>query len=99
MFEIGTLIEHFPYVGVFVLLILGGIGLPFPEDATLILSGFLIAHGLMKPLPAFLVIYPALIMTDFSLYWVGKKYGRMKGCKSFHSFLLKTLFIANIADH
>ena len=44
MLEATTLIDHFPYVGIFVLLILGGIGLPFPEDATLILSGFLVAH-------------------------------------------------------
>jgi membrane protein DedA with SNARE-associated domain len=31
----------------------------------------------MKPVPEFLVIYPGLLMTDFFLYWVGKKYGRM----------------------
>jgi len=77
MMEIGTLIEHFPYFGIFVLLILGGIGLPFPEDATLILSGFLIAHEVINPFPAFLVIYPSLLITDFFLYSVGKKYGRM----------------------
>lgn len=45
MFEINTLIEHFPYFGIFVLLIhRGGIGLPFPEDATLLLASFLISH-------------------------------------------------------
>jgi membrane protein DedA with SNARE-associated domain len=77
MFESITLIEHFPYLGLFVLLVLGGIGLPFPEDATLLLSGFLIANEIIKPLPAFLVVYPGLLLTDFSLYLVGKKYGRM----------------------
>jgi len=77
MLEVTTFVDHFPYLGVFLLLILGGIGLPFPEDTTLILSGFLIAHDVMKPLPAFLVIYPSLLMTDFFLYLVGKKYGRM----------------------
>ena len=40
MFEINTLIENFPYIGIFVLLILGGIGFPFPEDATLFLADF-----------------------------------------------------------
>jgi membrane protein DedA with SNARE-associated domain len=77
MFESITLIEHFPYLGLFVLLVLGGIGLPFPEDATLLLSGFLIANEIIKPLPAFLVVYPGLLLTDFFLYLVGKKYGRM----------------------
>lgn len=76
MLEATTLIEHFPYVGIFILLILGEIGLPFPEDATLILSGFLIAQNVTKPLPTVIVVYCGLLLTDFSLYWVGKKYGR-----------------------
>jgi membrane protein DedA with SNARE-associated domain len=77
MFEATTLVEHFPYIGIFILLILGGIGLPFPEDATLILSGFLVAHGAITPLPTFLTVYAGLLVSDFFLYLVGKKYGRM----------------------
>lgn len=69
-------VEHFPYLGVFLLLVLGDVGFPFPEDATLILSGFLIAQKVTKPLPTLLVVYSGLLLTDFSLYWVGKKYGR-----------------------
>jgi len=76
MFEAATLVEHFPYMGIIILLILGEIGLPFPEDATLILSGFLIAQKVTKPLPTVIVVYCGLLLTDFSLYWVGKKYGR-----------------------
>jgi membrane protein DedA with SNARE-associated domain len=69
-------VEHFPYLGIFLLLVLGDVGLPFPEDATLILSGFLIAQKVTKPLPTLLIVYAGLLLTDFSLYWVGKKYGR-----------------------
>ena len=76
MLEATTLVEHSPYIGIFILLILGEIGLPFPEDATLILSGFLIAQKVTKPLPTVIVVYCGLLMTDFSLYWFGKKYGR-----------------------
>lgn len=76
MLEVTTLIKHFPYFGIFILLVLGEIGLPFPEDATLILSGFLIAQKVTKPLPTLMVVYCGLLLTDFSLYWVGKKYGR-----------------------
>lgn len=75
--EIGTLIEHFPYFGIFILLVLGGIGLPFPEEATLLLTGFLISHHTVKIIPTFLVVYGSLLMTDFFLYLIGKKYGRM----------------------
>jgi len=88
MLEIGIWIGHFPYFGLFVLLILGGMGLPFPEDATLLLSGFLIANEIIKPLPAFLVVYSGLLLTDFLLYSVGKKYGRkVVEHKRFHKII------------
>jgi len=68
MFEVIALVDHFPYVGIFALLILGGIGLPFPEDATLILCGFLVAHEVINPFPTFLIIYAGLLMSDFFLF-------------------------------
>jgi membrane protein DedA with SNARE-associated domain len=76
MFELSTLTEHFPYLGIFLLLILGGVGFPFPEDATLLLSGILMANAVIRPLPAFLVVYSGLLITDFFLYSAGRKYGR-----------------------
>jgi membrane protein DedA with SNARE-associated domain len=72
-----NLINSFPYVWIFLTLILGGIGLPFPEGATLLLSGFLIAHGTIKLFPTFLVVFPLLLITDFFVFFVGKRYGRM----------------------
>ena len=77
MLEVTALVDHFPYVGILTLLILGGIGLPFPEDATLILSGLLVAHEVVKPLQTFLIVFSGLLASDFFLYLVGKKYGRM----------------------
>ena len=71
-----SLINNYPYTGIFLTLILGGIGLPFPEDATLLLSGLLIAHGTIKLFPTFLVVFPLLLITDFFIFFVGKKYGR-----------------------
>jgi len=76
MLEPTTLTGQFPYLGLFVLLVLGGIGLPFPEDTTLILGGFLLGQDVIKPLPAFLTLYSGLLATDFFLYLVGRKYGR-----------------------
>ncbi len=71
-----AIIEHFPYIGLFILLVLGGIGFPFPEDATLILCGFLISTNVVEPFPALIVVYSGLLIVDFFLYSVGKKYGR-----------------------
>ncbi len=88
MLEATTLINHFPYGGIFLLLILGEIGFPFPEDATLSLSGFLTAHEVIKPLPAFFVVYFGLLITDFLLYLAGKKYGRsIVEHKRFHKII------------
>lgn len=75
--NLSGLVGHFPYPGLFILLILGGIGFPFPEDATLILCGFLISHDMVKPVPALFVVYSGLLTADFILYLVGRKYGRM----------------------
>ena len=72
-----NLINNFPYLGIFVTLILGGIGLPFPEDATLLLSGFLIAHGTIRLFPTFLIVYPLILIIDFFVFFVGKRYGRI----------------------
>lgn len=77
MVDPGTVILHFTYIGIFCLLILGGVGFPFPEDAVLIMSGLLIAHGVIKFIPTVLIIYPSLLIADFILYSIGRKYGRM----------------------
>ncbi len=76
MIETIPFIEHFPYLGLFILMILGTLGLPFPEDGILLLSGFLTAQDVIRPLPTFLIIYSGLLMTDFLLYSAGRKYGR-----------------------
>jgi membrane protein DedA with SNARE-associated domain len=60
----------------FALLILGGLGLPFPEDATLILCGILIATGAVKPIPALVTVYAGLLIADLSLHFIGRKFGR-----------------------
>jgi membrane protein DedA with SNARE-associated domain len=88
VFQNTAFIGHFPYAGLFVLLVLGGIGLPFPEDATLILCGFLISHDIVKPVPALVVVYAGLLCADVTLYFIGKKYGRrIVTHKRFHRIL------------
>lgn len=76
MDALGLLIDHSPYAGLFLLLMLGGIGLPVPEDGTLILGGFLISHGIIKLLPALAVVYPGLLIADSLLYLFGRRFGR-----------------------
>ena len=76
MDENSLLMQQAPYLGIFLLLILGAFGLPFPEDGILLWSGLLVAQSIMKPLPGLLVVYIGLLTTDFLLYSIGKRYGR-----------------------
>jgi membrane protein DedA with SNARE-associated domain len=77
MQHISSIVEQFPYLGLFTLLVLGGIGFPFPEDTTLILCGFLIFNDVVKTVPAGFVVYAGVLISDLFLYFVGRKYGRM----------------------
>ncbi|MBI5598340.1 MAG: DedA family protein [Deltaproteobacteria bacterium] len=74
--DISGLIGHFPYLGLFGLLLLGGFGLPFPEDATLIFCGFLFSRHAINPFYALPVVYAGLLSSDVMLYFWGRKYGR-----------------------
>ena len=88
MLEDTLLIQQLPSLGLFLLIILGTLGLPFPEDAILILAGFLVANETISALSAFSAVYSGLIVTDFFLYCVGKKYGRkLVGHKRFQKFI------------
>jgi len=88
MLQISSVIGQFPYLGLFVLLLLGGIGFPFPEDATLILCGFLIFSNVVRLIPALLIIYAGVMLTDLLLYFVGRKYGQqIVSHKRFHKII------------
>jgi len=72
-----TIFGHFPYLGLFLLLIIGGIGFPFPEGGTLILCGLLISTKVIKPIHTLVMAYTGVLIGDFLFYSFGRKYGRM----------------------
>ena len=72
-----TIPGHFPYVGLFLLLIFGGIGFPFPEGGTLILCGLLISTNVIRPIYTLVIAYSGVLIGDFLFYSFGRKYGRM----------------------
>ncbi len=72
-----TIFGHFPYLGLFLLLIIGGIGFPFPEGGTLILCGLLISTNVIKPIYTLVIAYSGVLIGDFLFYSFGRKYGRM----------------------
>ena len=76
MSELVTLVERFPNIALFILPILGSIGLPVPEDAILFLCGILISKKSVLPLPGLMSVYAGILLSDFLIYSFGQKYGR-----------------------
>lgn len=76
MSGLSNIVVQFPYAGLFLMPLLGCIGFPFPEDVILLSCGFLISQRTVVPLPALLVVYAGVIISDFLIYSLGRKYGR-----------------------
>lgn len=75
MSEIFVLVDRFPTTALFILPILGSIGLPVPEDAILFLCGILISKKSVLPFPGLMSVYAGILLSDFLLYSIGRKYG------------------------
>src|ERR1700690_3050693 len=75
--DFSTITGHFPYLGLFTLLILGGIGFPIPEAGTLILCGLLISRKVIEPVYGLVIVYSGVLIGDYVFYSIGRKYGRM----------------------
>ncbi len=75
MEHLQDIVTHYHYLGLFALLVLGGMGLPLPEDATLILTGVLLAAEVIRPAPALLTVYAGVVIGDCILYYLGRRFG------------------------
>lgn len=52
--SLGNLIAQYGYAAIFVLLVLGIVGLPVPDETLLTFTGYLVFRGQLKLVPAFL---------------------------------------------
>lgn len=74
----GTLSEiygQFGYLAPFVVLLLCGVGLPLPEEVTLIGAGILVHRGEVEFVPIVIVCSAAILLGDSIPYWLGRRYG------------------------
>jgi membrane protein DedA with SNARE-associated domain len=69
-------LQDFSYLGPFVILLLCGIGLPLPEEVTLIASGLLLHQGKVEFLPITVVCSVAILLGDSLPYWLGRRMGK-----------------------
>ncbi len=62
--------------GVFVVLVGGGVGLPLPEDLTLLAAGALARQHVFRLRDVIAVGFVAVVAADWIIYLTGRRYGR-----------------------
>ena len=72
---ISAYIEHFTYIGLFVVLMLCGLGLPIPEDVALLAGGYLVHRGITRYPITLAVSLLGVVVGDNSLYFLGRRFG------------------------
>ncbi len=69
------LIGKYGYVGIALILILGGLGLPIPEEVPIIIAAVLSRNGQMTIIPAFASCMAGVLLGDLVVYLLGFFYG------------------------
>ncbi|HEU5321694.1 MAG TPA: DedA family protein [Methylomirabilota bacterium] len=69
------LIEHFTYVGLFLVLFVAGLGVPVPEEIPVLAAGALAHEGIVRWWIALPVCLAGVLAGDAVLYWVGHHWG------------------------
>jgi membrane protein DedA with SNARE-associated domain len=64
------------YTWIFILLILGGLGFPMPEELPLLIAGITASHGEISLVLAFIVCYVGVLVGDQTMYAFGYFFGR-----------------------
>jgi membrane protein DedA with SNARE-associated domain len=72
---VSAYLQHFSYVGLFVILVLCGMGLPLPEDVALLAGGFLVHRGVIRYPMTLLVALVGVVAGDHSLFFLGRRFG------------------------
>ncbi len=75
-----SFVEQFTYLGVYLVLLAGSLGLPIPEEMAIIAAGVMSHEGLMAPWPGLLVCLLGVLSGDVCLYWTGRN--APLGCSS-----------------
>lgn len=70
---IAHLLYRFTYLGLFGLLIAAGLGVPIPEDATLLTGGFLASQGITSLWLTLIVGYAGVLIGDVLIFRLGQK--------------------------
>jgi len=81
-----TYIEHVSYLGIVMVLVLTGTGIPIPEELTVVVAGVAARTGNLQFWPAYFACLVGAILGDLVMYGIGYHFGR--------SVLLEHRFLA-----
>jgi membrane protein DedA with SNARE-associated domain len=75
MLNIPALVEHWGYLAIVVVVLLGNVGLPVPEETILLLAGYLVWDGQLDLGLVVLISIVSAVGGDSLGYWMGRRYG------------------------
>jgi membrane protein DedA with SNARE-associated domain len=68
-------VEHFTYVGIFAVLLLGSLGVPIPEEMAIVAAAVLSHGAITRWWLALPVCFLGVLSGDVVLYWIGRHRG------------------------
>ena len=74
--DLTGLIETWGYVAVSLVVVLGNIGLPVPEETVLVVAGYLVWVGRLRWPPLLVIGIASAVIGDNIGYWIGRRFGR-----------------------
>ena len=74
--DLAQFLGHWGYVALFVIVILGNVGVPLPEETVLAVAGYLVWRGDMRLSAVLVVGVISAVVGDNLGYWLGRRYGR-----------------------
>ena len=74
--QLDRLIDSWGYVAVFLIVVLGNLGLPVPEETVLTIGGYLAWQGRLHLATVVIVAIVGAVAGDNMAYWLGRRYGQ-----------------------
>jgi membrane protein DedA with SNARE-associated domain len=69
-------VNHFGYMGIFIMTTLESTFVPLPSEVTMVPAGYLVHQGEMMFVPVLLVSIAGTLAGSYFNYWLAKRYGR-----------------------
>jgi len=73
--DVSEFVAHWGYLAIFVIVVLGNVGLPVPEESALLAGGYLVWRGDLMWSGVLTVGIVSAVAGDNVGYWIGRRYG------------------------